>query len=735
MVQADRRVPVARFGEIMKNEVDGLFRLPGAALALALYAGGIGTAAAQTSELTVEEIIVTGNKIERTLQDTQTSVSVLSGAELEANSVTSMEDALLRVANANIDPAGNISIRGVDKNGSGGTTTNRMVLGVYVDGVAQSFQSQRFASSTWDVKQIEVLRGPVGTLQGRNALAGAIVVNTNDPEYDFGGKLRASYGEDATYQVAGALTGPLVDDVLAFRIAAEKEASDGDIYNTTTNDDKFGEYSHENVRAKLLFEPSNLPGLRALATFSYNKADPAHGARDIIGPNYEDRRETIVTSPEVSTSETKSGSLQVSYDFSDRLSLTSISAYATSETLNLSPFNSSDIANPQRFVYGDFEDEIISQELRLVYSTDRLTALVGVYFANLTTDQGRGARLSAQALGGPNADATVDIDVSEEITNYAAFTDITYQLTDKIELQVGGRIDREEADFMRAFEGARLMNGVALLAPIPARESSLSGTEFLPKAGIVYSFNDDISLGYVFSKGYRPGGTGVDIMSAIYSDVLFYEFDAEKTNNHEVSLRTSWLDGRFIANTNVYYVDWKDQQIVLNGRLSSLDDFVIVNGTSSTLYGAELELLGSFGGLQLFGSVGYSKTEYDGMIATAQRYLDLGFNAGVQLDGREFRYSPNVKGAVGASYEWDFGLRAAINGSYVGSSYINSANTAKVPDYTLVDLNVSYETRFGEVFVYAKNVFDEDAVTLWTLPQSRWLRDSRNVGIGFQANF
>lgn len=724
----------------MQRQFDGTLLLQGAALALTLVASGIGTAVAQTESLVVEEIIVTGNKIERSLQDTQTSVSVLTGGQLEADSVTSMEDALLRVANANIDPAGNISIRGVDKNGSGGSTTNRMVLGVYVDGVAQSYQSQRFSSSTWDVKQIEVLRGPVGTLQGRNALAGAIVVNTNDPEFDFGGKLRASYGEDNTYQVAGALTGPLVDDVLAFRIAAEKEESDGDIYNTTTHDDKYGEYSTENVRAKLLFAPSSLPGLRALATFTHSKADPAPGARYIIGANYEDRRETIVTSPESSTSETNSGSLQVSYDFGNNLSLTSISAYASSDTLNLSPFNANDIANPQRITYGDFDDEIISQELRVAYSGDRLTALFGLYFADLTTEQGRGARINATALGGPSGDATVASAVSEKITNYAAFTDITYRLTDKIELQAGGRLDREEADFTRDSAGAFLLNAAGqpttqLLRPIPARETSLAGTEFLPKAGIVYHFTDDVSLGYVFSKGYRPGGTGVDVMSAIYSDVLFYEFDAEKTDNHEVSLRTSWLDGRFIANANAYYVDWKNQQIVLNGRLSSLDDFVIVNGTSSSLYGAELELLGSFGGFQTFASVGYSKTEYDAIEGLAQRYVDLGFNAGVQLDGKEFRYSPNVKGAIGASYRWDFGLRAAIDGSYVGSSYINAANTAKIPDYTLVNVNVSYDTGFGEVFVYAKNVFDEDAVTLWNLPQSRWMRDSRNVGVGFQANF
>ncbi|MFC4307783.1 TonB-dependent receptor [Steroidobacter flavus] len=723
----------------MQRQIDGTGRLQGAALALTLAASGMSTALAQTESLVVEEIIVTGTKIERTLQETQTSVSVLTGLELEADNVVGLEEALLRVANANIDPAGNISIRGIDKNGSGGSTTNRMVLGVYVDGVAQSYQSQRFSSSTWDVKQVEVLRGPVGTLQGRNALAGAIVVNTNDPEFDFGGKLRASYGEDNTYQVAGALTGPLVDDVLAFRIAAEKEASDGDIYNTTTRDDKYGEYSQENVRAKLLFTPSSLPGLRALATFTYNKADPAPGSRYILGANYSDR-ETIVTSAEGSTSESKSGSLQVEYDFGNHLSLTSISAYSSSDTLNLAPFSATDIANPQRITYGDFDDETISQELRIAYSGERLTALFGLYFADLTTEQGRGARINSGALGGPAGDAVVASQVEEKITNYAAFTDITYRLTDKIELQAGGRLDREEADFTRDSAGAFWLNAagqptVQLLRPIPANETSLSGTEFLPKAGIVYHFTDDVSLGYVFSKGYRPGGTGVDVMSAIYSDVLFYEFDAEKTDNHEVSLRTSWLDGRFIANANAYYVDWKNQQIVLSGRLSSLDDFVIVNGTSSSLYGAELELLGTFGGFQTFASVGYSKTEYDAIEGLAQRYIDLGFNAGVQLDGKEFRYSPNVKGAIGASYRWDFGLRAAIDGSYVGSSYINAANTAKVPDYTLVNVNISYDTGFGEVFVFAKNVFDEDAVTLWNLPQSRWMRDSRNVGVGFQANF
>lgn len=708
-------------------------------LALCVATTSASAADSSSSEsFRLEEIVVTANKVQRSLQDTQTSVAVLRGDTLEQDNVVTLENAIQRVANANIDSIGNLSLRGIDKNGSGGISTNRMVLGVYVDGVAQSYQSQRFASSVWDIDQVEVLRGPVGTVQGRNALAGALVVNTADPEFSWKAKARASYGEDNAYHVAGALTGPIVDDTLAFRFSAERRGGDGDITNTTLGDDEAGRFRTDSYRGKLLFEPSSVPGLRAVLSLSRTESDPAPTQRLVTG-DYR-KRETISTSAEGSWGENDSASLKVDYELNDSWSLTSITAYSSSETLNLSPFDAADIGNPQRITIGDFDDENTSQEVRLTLQNDRITGVFGVYAAEMKTNQYRAARASAQLLGAPSGDAFLSTRVAETIQNLAAFTDLTFRLTSHWDLLAGARIDREENEFSRNLDGVYMVDAagqpIATLIPgIPRSTAELSGTEFLPKAGVVYHFNDDISAGYTFSKGYRPGGSGVDVTSAVYSAVTFYEFDAEKTDNHELSLRTSWLDGRFTANANIYYVDWKDQQVVLNGRLSSLDDFVIVNAASSELYGAELELAGRVGGLQLFGSVGYSNTEFQ-EVNLPQEYVARGFGGGANLSGKEFRLSPKITAAAGASYTWDFGLRASIDASYRDEVYQNSTNTTKIPSYTLTNLDVSYDTSFGSVFIYANNVFDEEAISLYvpSVPANTWLRDGRNVGVGFQAN-
>lgn len=225
-------------------------------------------------------IIVTGEKVDRSLQETVTSVGIVTGETIEALGVTSLSETFYYIANVNLgNTEGGFSIRGIPFDNLLGAGSSPLAQ-IYVDDVTLSDQSTRFgAEGVWDVAQVEVLRGAQSTVQGRNALAGAIIIRTSDPTFTWEGKARvigftSKGGEE--FAVSGAVGGPIIDDILAFRVAGERRKSDGFVSNPITGGKDF--LDQWNGRAKLLFTPT--PDIRSLLTYAYVRVDVANRVSD-----------------------------------------------------------------------------------------------------------------------------------------------------------------------------------------------------------------------------------------------------------------------------------------------------------------------------------------------------------------------------------------------------------------------------------------------------------------------
>ncbi|MDO6489239.1 TonB-dependent receptor [Colwellia sp. 6_MG-2023] len=687
----------------------------------------------QAQEDELEKIIVTAEKLGKTLQETQASVVVLRGDILEKQSVLDLEEALLRVGNVDLNTKGDLSIRGIGKQGpTGGIPTNRTVLGYYIDGVALSEQAQRFALSNWDVGQVEVLRGPVTTVQGRNSLAGAVLLNTNDPEYYWGGKARLSYGQNNSLQTSVAVTGPLLDDKLAVRFSVDHSSSDGEIINSTLQDKKYGQSDATTIRGKLLFEPEDFNNLSATLAFSKITADKTDGQVEVIGPDFESRI-AIAASPTIAKADGISMiSLNMDYELSDSLDLKSVTAYQNSDVTNIGPFQESDSQNEQRVIFGSFNDQLLTQEFLLTYRGDNWSTLTGLYYSHVENEQDRGGVfeagiLNTQLLG---LDASSSAPLKEEIINYATFIDISYQPTEQLELQAGLRVDYEENNFFRSTTGVRVEDiDLSIIPPLPESNSSASGSELLPKLGAVYSVNKDLSLGLIYSRGYRPGGSGVNIIEVLRTgSPEFFNYDAEYTDNYEFSFRSQWFNRTVTANVNAYYIDWQEQQVSVYGSFgSSLDDTTITNAGSSSVQGFELELSTQLDAFDLYSSIGYSKTKFDKFISNESDY-----------SGNEFARSPNLTASAGGAYSFNNGIYFSANLSYTGKSWEDNENTLELPGYTLVNLNMSYEMNNYRAFIFVKNLFDKVALTRLTYEgdlQFGRLRESRQVGAGIEMTF
>lgn len=291
-----------------------------------------------------EGIVVTGEKVDRSLQDTITSVGVVTGETIEAQGITTLSEAFDYIANVNLgNSQGGFSIRGIPFDNLLGAGSSPLAQ-IYVDDVTLSDQSVRFgAEGLWDVAQIEVLRGAQSTVQGRNALAGAIVIRTEDPTFYWTGKARAigftsEGGEE--FALSGAIGGPIIDDVLAIRVSGERRESDGFVSNPITGGEDFE--NQWNGRAKLLFTPA--PDIRSLLTYSYVDAEVADRASDRrsrgadgfvnfedVVPGNEQNRESFINSPDFNRNIQHNLSWKTDWDVSEAVRLTSITTYSDGE--------------------------------------------------------------------------------------------------------------------------------------------------------------------------------------------------------------------------------------------------------------------------------------------------------------------------------------------------------------------------------------------------------------------
>ncbi|WP_198144086.1 TonB-dependent receptor [Gilvimarinus agarilyticus] len=750
------------------------------------------TAVAQTDQGKVEELVVTGQKIDRSLQDTAASVAVLTEKAMTDQQIESFYDLVAQVPNVHGTLNTGFSIRGIDAfNVSGGG--NSYLASVYVDGAPMPYRAiQKGGFFTWDVSQVEILRGPQSTLQGRNALAGAVIVNTQDPTYDWGVKVRVGAGEYGKQQLAFAGGGGLIDDTLAFRVSAEKNDFDGFNDNITRGDHSDFD-NNETYRGKLLFEPTD----NFSALLSYTHTDTEIGVRwtePSPDGNDFDHRITRFNDPTFESNTADITTLKLDYTINENWQFSSISSYSDSNYAY--EWDGDATAEPLSILVDDRVDETVSQEFRFVLEYDRLSGVIGAYYSDLdVVDEASGQRgltlaetglptllVTPPEYGGIGLDqASADMvlglyapidpvqlgtysKVTQAVTTQAIFADLTFKLTDQWDIFGGLRWDEEEqtnaSDTLYTIDNAQLLPNPAdysanpqlagLITGINAQLYQLvddaSGTEpaadasfdeVLPKLGTTYHFSDDINLSFTYQQGYRSGGVGTNVAKG-----TIYTYEPEFTDNYELALRTSWLEGALTANANLFFIDWQDQQIAVQLSGSSYDTET-QNAGSSTVQGFEVELnYAASEALEVYGGVGYSKTEFD-------EFLIVQPTQTFDLSGRAFPRAPELTASVGATYRSHTGLFANLNANYADSSSVavnpysgglsegdegfDPQNDAR----TLVNLKVGYEWSQLALYVTATNLLDEEYVELANTgtPPSVTLGAPRQLGVSLDYHF
>jgi len=470
----------------------------------------------------VQEVVIYGARMPTTLMDTQASVAVITEESLIEKDIQNIRDAFRLMGNV-IDSDwvdSGFVIRGV--NSEGLTPGLAPLASIYVDGAPQTVQgARRGLRGLWDVQQVEVYRGPQSTLSGRASLAGAIYLKTNDPTFEWDSAARATYGEHETAEVAVAGGGPLLDNVLAFRVAAEYQRRESDLnyqgYEMWDAFDDFKTDEYYQIRSKLLLTPGT-GGTRALLSYSFGHDSPMYD--DIAGPGfgfeYSDRRGDLNAATPVfqenRSADTHNATLEVTHPFSDALSFTSITSFSYTDmrrpSINAGTPGEIDIA------VGYEKEKLATQELRLNYDGEALSWVAGLYAAY---DQSRTDRMTNSPFG------RIDYSRPKNFScNLAVFGEATYEVAPGWEVTGGGRLDYEAQT--RNYYALRDFDDPNTPDRLTIGESKNDQFTFLPKAGLVHRFMNEQSLGFTVQRGYRSGGAGVDP-----SDGSAYTFKPEYT--------------------------------------------------------------------------------------------------------------------------------------------------------------------------------------------------------------
>ena len=646
-----------------------LTRLTSALLASVIFS----TAPYVAAQQVLEEIVVTARKRVQNIQDVSMSITAFSGDQIEELGIRNLQNVSWSIpglyatgARGDEDPL--YTVRGIGLNDA--FNNNNPTVGVYLNEVIQPF-SPMMAFQLFDIERVEVLKGPQGTLYGRNTTGGAVNVFSKRPGEELNGYARVGYGEFQRFELEGAIGGP-ISDTVGGRIAAFTiQGGEGWLRNAF-NGQKIGELDQTAVRGTLEWTPNEDLEFLLIGNYSNDQSDSAgaehvgfldgafssnlcqaavEGRRDesqcVSFLGYSDSsgdRYTIDNSSMYGQNvdgENIGITLAVDWDIGD-MTLSSVTGYSDYDrVLNAdgdgTPIIMIDIGMTN-------EIEVFSQELRLASTTaGGLDWVIGAYFTNdeMFFD-------FQQALDEHIFVTRVSQNFTQETTAWAIFAHAELPVTEQLSLIGGLRHTDEEKDFdYLGYDHAPL--GPSQLAafgvtPVPQYTDSISNDDLTGEIGLEFDLADDVLLYANVSKGFKSGGYKGAISFTLAE---LKAFDPETLYAYEAGIKSTLADGTLRLNAAGYFYDWEDFQAFVTEIRAGVPVLVLTNGGDAEVYGFEVEALWRpIDGLDLSAAANWMDTE----ITKYNAIPGTGDNQGNKLSN-----SPELMFNARARYEFPIG--------------------------------------------------------------------------------
>lgn len=613
-----------------------------------------------------EAIVVTAQRRAEQLIDVPLSIAVLSNQRLEASGVRSTLDLAAVTPGLTIQPLGGFSqpvLRGVTTTITG--VSNPSNIALYVDGVYVTAQDS-FDFDFVDVDQIQVLKGPQGTLYGRNATGGAILVTTRLPSFHWTGQGSVSYASFDTARAQAYLSGPL-SSTLAFSLAGQLKRSDGYITNITTANDRAGRNHRDTIRGALLFQPSDQVRF-VLRADHISLSDPTGFLSSVLDRNTQALRthpDAVISSEpwEVNLtfdphyeSHSTGVSLNGDVDFG-QVHMNLISGYRTIHGNTLTDVDYGPY--PDSSYSRTWSEQSFDQEINFSSSTpgSRLTWVAGVQYAR------------ENSRNNPIVFNTGATTRNHTITNYySAYVDMTYNITDQVALIGGLRYSNEHKDFA----------GNTGVVPANFVSSSTGSDAWTPRVSLRYSPSNDLSLYASYNRGYKSGGYNTATSNSIFNGQVT-PFRPETIDSWEVGLKSHFARGMSLDLAG-FYSNYRDVQVGISISTNGVPQSITTNAAAERIWGAEGQLrIALLNGLNAQIGAAYTHGRYsDFPNALVTVPIPGGGNSQVTQDvtGNKIVRSPEFTGSVGLDYSHptSFGSVFASANYYHSSGYFYAFN-------------------------------------------------------------
>lgn len=669
----------------------------------------------------LESVTVTANKIKEDIQKVPQSITVIDEYVLEEKGIRNVFDVINEIPNMAVSPDhGNaVNFRGL--NSSVFTSNNPVVI--YIDGVPYT-DRYGFDASLVNVERIEVLRGPQGTLYGKDAIGGVINIVTQMPENEWQGKVGAEYGSFNFMRGLFNGSGALVKDSLYLGINGQYQQDDGWIDNTRNGrDEDSNEEEDRRFSGYLLFKPTDQLSARLTVSNDYFKHYWIDGCSlpagtDIGAFNRDDAENAEFDVPTHEKYESNSQSLNLSYDFGAAM----LTATTTHRKLDVKGDYDSDYGNNIMFAglkqFNTSELDTWNQELRLS-SNDQtgIRWIGGVYFDVEEREQGPYGMQVPTGMGNyeMNAESRTDSDT------YAVFGQLIVPMGSRFELTLGGRYQhiKKEIDL----DMYNLPVGVDNGAPMYEFQGEKSWDIFLPKLALTYGISNVWTAYASYSQGYMPGGFNYFATAGTEAD---NSFEPQQSANYELGIKGA-MDRLRVA-ASLFYMDIEDIHVYKAIGNMYLTD----NAKKAHSRGAELELTYRLTDtIELTGAAGIIQAEYD----------DYDAGDGVNYDGENIENTPSCTTRIGVAYLHPMGIYTRLDMKNQGAiHFYDDTNKAMVKEdaYTVINAKIGYQFDKWNFYVYGENLFDEEYITDFksnSMVAIAGFGEPRTVGVGMRYRF
>lgn len=663
----------------------------------------------------VEEVVVNVRRWKENPQDVPESMSVLSGAQIEAAGVQSFADFASLTPNLSVHEYFRPGVMGITMRGIPTAQGGEPPVAVIVDGV-QAAGLDFLNQQLFDLESIQILRGPQGALYGRGAIGGAIIVNTRQPTNEFEGQAKLSYGNGNDLRSVASFSGPILKDRLFFRISGATINRDGLIYDRTRGeeDDYVDEYS---ARGELKFLVTDQLTLDLRANHVDGKAGMTV-VENVNDANYLDF--SIFPNRDMDKYNERTideASLKLDYELSFG-TLTAVSAFSDSRTDGFgdADFGPLDLAQGTNAV----NVKAWSHDLRLASKGDgRLRWVVGAFMQDRETVND--LLIEATPTSPILAPGTIlaQSDQFDTSDAWAVYAQTAYKLTDKLDLTTAVRYDvddRESEDDL-----------------VPGSFISKSFELVQPKVSLAYHVTPDVMLYASYGKGFRSGGFNA-LRDSQQNPAVSRQYPQEKSENIEMGVKSDLVEGLMTLNASLFHILFDNQQFYFIDIANTARSIVTFNETS--ISGLEVEAaLTPMTGLELNASVGITDAEITDFNGTGM----FDRNNSPSSYAHTVNLSTQYVRPMGTS-GWE--ILGRVDYEHRGRIYWAPDNRHVFPPTDFVNLRAGVQSERWSFVAFCRNLTDEKTATIFTPYSSgggtghgRFRNQPRHYGVEISARF